>query len=128
MSDLLDLLGIADAEPAVRKTTVREHERTVTKPRSRRTDPETSRIAAASVNTAAVEARILDAYRLFGWLNADECVNVIDECHPPTVRSAVTRLKKSGQLIDTGTKRPSNRGRPSTVLKLAPSSETRNTR
>ncbi len=91
----------------------------VSAPLSRTTDPETSRAAAAWVNGAAVEQCILDAYAQFGWLNADEVCNVLPECYPPTVRSAVTRLQKSKRLVSTGTKRPSNRGRPSIVWRLA---------
>ena len=78
---------------------------------SRRSDPPTSRAAAASVNAGAVETLILEAFDQFGALTADELCDVLDGPFPPTVKSALSRLKNAGCLKDSGMRRPSNRGR-----------------
>lgn len=86
---------------------------------SRRTDPDTSRAAAASVNAGAVETRILEAFEQFGWLSAFECADVLDDALESTVRTAVSRLGRSGALVKTGTTRLNRHGRQSQVWKLA---------
>lgn len=102
------------ADPPAKKVRVREHERAVV-PRTRRADPATSVEAAASIPAGAVEARILEAFGQFGWLTDDELAAQLPDSHPPTVKSARSRLAKAGCLYDTGTTRPSNRGRSQIV-------------
>lgn len=92
------------------------------RPLARRTDPRTAHQAAASITPGHVEKRIVETYRLFGWLTPFECADVLGDAHDGTVRSAVGRLRKSGVLVETGTTRPSPRGRASMVLKLAEAS------
>lgn len=82
-------------------------------------DPDTSQAAAASVNSAAAEAAILEQFDLFAYLTDDELCAVLDDAYPPTVKSARSRLTKAGLLTDTGLRRPSNRGRQMIVWKRA---------
>ncbi len=81
----------------------------------RTSDPVTSRQAAASVNSHAVESLILGAFDQFGALTDDELVDVLDGPHGPTVKTARSRLHKAGCLKDSGMRRPSNRGRAQIV-------------
>lgn len=87
-------------------------------PRHRHTDPPTSRDAAGSVPPTAVETRILEAFALFGWLTDPELVEVV-EGYGPTIRTARSRLTKTGVLVATGTTRLSPRGRACIVWKRA---------
>lgn len=96
----------------------KQHE--VPAPLSRRSDPVTSIEAAASVDARAVEARILEAFAQFGLLNDDELAGVLDDLHPPTVKTARSRLAKAGCLVDSGRTRPSNRGRAMACWEVAP--------
>jgi HrpA-like RNA helicase len=77
----------------------------------RTSDPDTSRQAAASVDGAAVEELVLEAFLQFGALTDDELVDVLDGPYGPTVKTARSRLHKAGCLKDSGMRRPSNRGR-----------------
>lgn len=87
-------------------------------PAARRTDPETSHQAAESVPAGAVEARVLAMFRLFQALTDDELADQLPEHHPPTTKSARSRLSKAGVLFDSGMRRPSNRGRQMIVWEL----------
>lgn len=75
-------------------------------------DPDTSQRAAGSIS-GRVERTILDVFQTqypFGFTD-DELCNGLRDLHPPTVKSARSRLTNAGLLIDTGKRRPSNRGR-----------------
>lgn len=87
--------------------------------RARSTDPDTSH-AAAALDHTAVERRILDAFDLMAWLTDDELADMLPDAHPPTVKAARSRLSKTTPptLVDTGTRRPSNRGRLMIVWSL----------
>jgi hypothetical protein len=84
---------------------------------SRRTDPETSRDAAAVVS-AGVEDAVLRVHQSTAYLvgfTDDELAAVLHRMHPPTVKTARSRLSRRGLLIDSGLRRPSNRGRDQIV-------------
>ncbi len=92
----------------------------------RHSDPVTSVAAARSLTPGRTERRILDAFRVLScaWprqgFTDDELVDLIlPALHPPTVKSARSRLSKAGLLADSGVTRPSNRGRQSVVWVLA---------
>lgn len=76
---------------------------------ARRTDPDTSRAAAR--RAASTTGRILAAYRAHGTLTADEAVDVLraDGWHGPegSVETAISRLVRQGELVDTDERRPS---------------------
>lgn len=88
---------------------------------ARVTDPDTS-AAAAIAQSGLMERLILDAFR-FGdqHLTHDElCAHPLLRCyHPPTVKTACSRVVKAGLLVDSGERRPSNRGRAQVVWRLA---------
>lgn len=117
MNDLA--LFSVEPTPVERRTVVREHSRVVT-PRARRTDPATSRAAAARVapTAGATTARILAAY-LERDLTPFECAASMPDRHEATIRAAVGRLHKAGWLVETGVTRPSPSGSPSAELRLA---------
>lgn len=94
-------------------------------PRSRRTDGETSRAAAASITPGRTEARILaafvqvpDRHMLHGGFTDDELADALSTFYAPTVKTARSRLSKAGLLVDSGLMRRSNRGREMTVWRL----------
>ena len=89
-------------------------------PAVRRTDPSTSRDAAAAVTPEAArqECRIMERFAMFGPMNDDELCARSPQWHPPTIKTARSRLSKRGFLVDTGERRPSNRGRDQIVWKL----------
>lgn len=88
-------------------------------PRHRVSDPDTSRAAAESVDPKPAETAILAEFDRFGMLNDDELCQQLPEFYPPTIRTARSRLAKAGVLVDSGTRRPSLRGRQMTVWKRA---------
>lgn len=94
----------------------RRHE--VPSPLSRSTDGATSREAAASVNGAAVEARILLAFERWGPMTDDELVATCDG-YGPTLKTARSRLTKAGCLVRAGLG-TSDRGRAMTRWAVAP--------
>ena len=89
-------------------------------------DPETSRRAAERI-TGAAETRILRAFersarydRYPGWTDDEMCEWVCGpDDNPPTFKSARSRLVDKGLLVDSGERRPSSRGVPQIVWKLA---------
>lgn len=90
-------------------------------PRHRRTDPDTSRAAAAAQKPAALEAEIVRVFEIDGGrgLTDDELARVLGARYSPTVKTARSRLTKRGVLVDTGQRRLSNRGRLMAVWQLA---------
>lgn len=96
---------------------------------ARASDPQTSHEAARSI-TGRTERCILELFTPEGrryWLNehdvgltGDDIADILG-IYPPTVKSALSRLKNH-KLIEACGTRPSARGLPSTVWRLAPSS------
>jgi hypothetical protein len=80
-------------------------------PRARRMDPDTSHAAAGSVEAWVTEDRILRTFAIHGQLTDDELCEWLPLWHPPTVKTARSRLSKRGLLVDSGERRPSQRGR-----------------
>ncbi len=96
----------------------------VDEPRARRADPDTSRDAAQSIRPGRTEAKILAMFPLVTTIprrgvTDDELAWMLPEIHPPTVKTARSRLTKAGLLVDSGERRDSNRGRSQIVWKLA---------
>lgn len=91
--------------------------------RRRGTDPGSSRTAISNSSAGAVEGRVLAMFRLFAALTDDELAGQLPDVYAPTIKSARSRLTLSvkhpdGVLVDSGMRRPSNRGRDMTVWKL----------
>lgn len=84
----------------------------------RRSDPDTSHEAAASITgfaASALEREILDAFRTHGPMT-DEQLTLGPMIHRygPTVISSRSRLARAGKLRDTGTPGTTSRGRRAT--------------
>ena len=100
---------------------------TVPHPRARATDTQTAVDAARSVTPGRTERMILDAFQRTGYrkprcqqgFTDDELCVWLPLLYPPTVKSARSRLTALGLLVDSGTRRPSDRGRLSIVWRLA---------
>lgn len=91
-------------------------------PRHRRTDPDTSRAAAACQQPSALEAEIVNTFRLHRphiGLTDDQLCRLLPDRYAPTVKTARSRLAKRGVLVDTGQRQRSNRGRDMAVWQLA---------
>lgn len=93
-------------------------------PLARAGDPDTSRQAAQSVTRGMLEKRILAQMGLHGPMTDDELCTCpwLRHYHPPTVKTARSRLSRAGLLVDSGERRLSNRGRKSVVWRLEGSS------
>lgn len=97
-----------------------------TQPLARHDNPATSADAAAAVapHAGTLEALILETFavernnRGMG-LNDDELCELLAMNHAPTLKTARSRLTRRGLLVDSGTRRPSQRGRDSIVWSLA---------
>lgn len=93
--------------------------------RARVSDPQTSLDAARSITPGRTERLILDLFHrephawFMGGMTDDEIAYRLPTCHPPTVKSARSRLAARGFLVDTGVRRPSARGRDQIVWRLA---------
>lgn len=81
--------------------------------KARRTDPDTSRDAAAAVTVTAagLALEILEAFHVHGALTDDELCGLLAHRYAPTVKTARSRLSGLGDLVDTGWRRKSVRGR-----------------
>lgn len=103
----------------------------LTIPLARASDPATSKAAAESIPSGQLEAWIITEFiRRFSTADhGQECGLTDDQLvdglrrkspwlHPPTVKSARSRLTKAGRLINSGRTAPSNRGRASIVWRL----------
>lgn len=111
----MTLFEIPEA-PQPRTTTVREHDRRVV-PRSRRTDPQTSRAAAASITPGRLERLILSIFILEEPWTDDEICRILHFHHAASLKTARSRLTKSGRLIACG-EGVSDRGRRMTKWRL----------
>ena len=97
---------------------------TVPHPRARANDMQTALDAAKSVTPGRTERLILEVFQIRAGFAAgctdDELAARLPLCYPPTVKSARSRLTALGLLVDSGTRRPSDRGRAQIVWALAP--------
>ena len=97
-------------------------------PLVRANDPVTSLGAARSVTPGRTERLILEAFYRVGYrkprhlrgFTDDELCTWMPTLHPPTVKSARSRLTGLGLLVDSGERRPSVRGRDQIVWRLKP--------
>jgi predicted ArsR family transcriptional regulator len=89
--------------------------------RARRTDPDTSRHAAAKV--ASVTDLIYAAFVTYGPMTDDALCERLElpTRRWPTAKTARSRLHKDGVLVDSGERRLSGAGRPMIVWALAES-------
>lgn len=91
--------------------------------KARTTDPDTSHAAAREI-TGRTERAILAVFDSW-WdgrpnrLTDQQLCAAFPNLYAPTVKSARSRLTKQGILVDSGERRPSSRGRPMIVWKLA---------
>ena len=85
---------------------------------ARKTDPVTSKEAAATVNVSSMEQTVLDVIKSY----PKGCITEQIELDLPDVRISsisprIRPLINKGLIIDTGEKRPSSSGRNQRVLK-----------
>lgn len=84
---------------------------------TRRNDPETSRIAANSVDSAALEAAVYETIKRFPYGCTQDDVLAL---HPGKPYSSITArfraLLDKGLIRDTGLRKPGKSGRPQRVL------------
>lgn len=85
---------------------------------ARSTDPDTSREAAQRI-TGRTEKLLLQAFHILSTWTADELCRMYPTVYPPTLVSALSRLKGHKLIEPIGTTRPSRRGSPQTVYRLA---------
>lgn len=76
----------------------------------------TSREAAQSINVAALQAKVLKAYRLRGDMTSDECAEALN-IDKLSIRPRISELKEKGRLVEAGYRRPNKSGRSAAVLK-----------
>jgi len=121
----METLFNLDPVPDPRMVPVKAHLRRVTTdtspiPRHRLSDPQTSAQAAKSVAGQGIESKILAVFvgQPYG-LTDDELCGLLPSLYAPTIKSARSRLSKNGYLTDSGSVRPSQRGRDMTVWFLA---------
>lgn len=93
----------------------------LSEPRVRHDSPDTARDAAEAVSHTAArqETRIMERFAMFGAMTDDELAARSPQWHPPTIKTARSRLSKRGLLVDTGERRPSQRGRDQIVWALS---------
>jgi len=91
---------------------------------ARTSDPDTSRAAARTIGkgteTAVMAAHCKGVFYSWAGLTDDELAEIMDGWHPPTVKSARSRLSRRGLLVDSGERRLSSRGRAQIVWQVAP--------
>ncbi len=92
-----------------------------TEPASRHTDPETSRVAARSMQkpAAAQRDKIVTALRAYGPMNHWEVDARLGWQHPTAARRMCDLVRK-GRVIATGRTSPTGTGRYATVYEVAP--------
>lgn len=97
--------------------------------RVRVSDPQTALDAARSITPGRTERLILDLFhRERCAMTDDEIAARLPQCHPPTVKTARSRLSATEDahgnpidplLVDSGERRPSLRGRDQIAWRLA---------
>lgn len=71
-------------------------------PKARGTDPVTSHAAAALVDPGPTERAILAVVRAHGPSTDDDICSYLPGLNPPTVKTARSRLSKTGALVPCG--------------------------
>ncbi len=93
----------------------------VHRPLSRRTDPATSRAAAATVadSLPKLQGQVLEAFRELGRMTAPMCEGLdrFADYAPSTIRKRISELASAGLLVPRGTDR--SRRAPCTVYGVA---------
>lgn len=87
-------------------------------PKARRRDADTSHAAAESIESWVQDDALLCKFAKYGPLTDDELAAACPTWYPPTLKSARSRLKNRGLLVDSGERRPSQRGRNQIVWRL----------
>lgn len=85
--------------------------------RSRSSDPHTSRLAAASVNTTRLEQMVVDAIAEHGPMTSFQLAGVLD-LSLVTVSPRLRPLADKGYVKDSGERRINESGRKSIVWEL----------
>lgn len=85
--------------------------------RVRANSPRSSVIAAQKQRGGAEQA-ILDVLAVYGPLHADGICAHRPRLYPPTIKTALARLKDRGQIAWTGEHADSDRGCPQMIWKL----------
>lgn len=80
---------------------------------------ETSRAAAESINASVLRGKVLDAYRRFGPMTADQCAEAL-RIDRLSIRPRCSELKRLGKLRDTGNRAPNDSGKSAVILQAAP--------
>lgn len=88
-----------------------------TLPLARLSDPLTAKHAAASVGNG-LEPLILACLSQYGDQTKDEIAARIPNAYPPSITTAISRLRKDGFVEDSGCRRLSARRREATVWRL----------
>lgn len=79
---------------------------------------ETSRQAGASINSAVLQAKVLEQFRIPGmWLTADEVADRlgIDKL---SIRPRISELSRLGKIMDAGCRRKNASGKSAIVWRL----------
>lgn len=93
-----------------------------TEPRAmvRRTDPDTSRAAANTIDATALEQRVYEVICSFpNGCISDDVVKLIPEHGVQTVSPRYAKLIKKGFIVDTGQRRQGAAGRGQRVMRKA---------
>lgn len=80
---------------------------------------DTSRAAAETINASVLRGKVLDAYRRFGPMTADQCAEAL-RIDRLSIRPRCSELKRLGKLRDTGNRAPNDSGKSAVVLQAAP--------
>lgn len=79
---------------------------------------DTSRAAAESIPASLLRGKVMDAFKRYGSMTADECAERL--CTSIlSIRPRCTELRNMGKLVDTGTRRPNASGRSAIVWAAA---------
>lgn len=84
---------------------------------ARRSDPATSKEAAASVNTTALEAAVVGALKAHGPMTSFEISDVL-RLSLVTVSPRIAPLRDKGIVVDSGERRKGDSGRSRIVWRL----------
>jgi DNA-binding MarR family transcriptional regulator len=87
---------------------------------ARRTDPDTSHEAAASVKVQKVEARVLRAMAEMDGVGTWDLISDRSGLRPGTVSPRFAPLRGKGLIVESGSLRPGSSGRSQTLWRLTP--------
>ena len=88
-------------------------------PLYRNNAPDTSVIAANSLNTQELKEMVFDAIKGAGWngITADELLQMFPNFSYSSITARPASLKREGRVIDTGQRRAGRSGRLQAVLR-----------